>query len=95
MDRVRLTETPDGLALAPTQPAVTPMSDVCLAKELPTLGLLQIHPAERTRVQSLPRTGRGNASRARSGTAAVRCVVMSVLFRAGRRPPGRGRCPAR
>jgi hypothetical protein len=40
LGRVRLTETPEGLAMAPTKPAETPMSDVCLAKELPTLGLL-------------------------------------------------------
>jgi hypothetical protein len=55
LGRVRLTESPEGLAMAPTKPADTPMSDVCLAKDLPTLGLLQIHPAEYARDQGLPR----------------------------------------
>jgi hypothetical protein len=54
LNRVRLSESSEGLALAPVDAASTPVADVTLVKELPMLGLLQIHPLDSDLMRSLP-----------------------------------------
>lgn len=54
LNRVRLTESAEGVTLVPRQPASTPIASVYLLKEVPTLGLLSIRPLDRDLVRHLP-----------------------------------------
>jgi hypothetical protein len=54
LNRVRVTESPEGLTLTPAQPTSTPVTKVGLFKELPTLGLLHVRPLDRDLVRGLP-----------------------------------------
>lgn len=57
LDRTRLTETAEGIALAPVDLSSTPIADVWLLKELPTLGLLMIESPGRAARKRLPAWG--------------------------------------